>query len=118
MKFFIDECYELEGDFQNQFLGNEVFPQPNYKKMRLSKRTINNVRYNDIYILESLHYYYVTLDKNIEDLDINKIEISNHYANNGLLTYLDIKKNKMFIFNASQNFVCLQKGTIIGEVVL
>lgn len=110
MKITIDECYELEGDYQNQFLGVEVFPRPKYQKLRLSKRTINSVHYTDVYILEPLHYYYATLNEEID----NSLKIEQAYALNGLIIHLE--DNRVFIFNASQNFVYIQKGTPVGEV--
>lgn len=122
MKVSVDECYELDGDYQNQFLGDEVFPQPKYKKVKLSERTVNKVHYNDVYILEPLHYYYVTFDVDIlklkEDDEMHYMKTSEHFAINALLMHLDAQNNRMFLFNASQNIIYVQKGTVIGEVVL
>lgn len=117
MKILIDECYELEGDYQNQFLGNEVFPRAKYKKLQLSERTINKVHYNDIYILEPSHYYYVTLDKKISVFS-KFFNVENAFYENGLLLSLDEKNNRVYLFNGSQNFIYLQKGTKIGEVIM
>ena len=122
MKVSVNECYELDGDYQNQFLGDEVFPQPKYKKVKLSERTVNKVHYNDVYILEPLHYYYVTFDVDIlklkEDDEMHYMKTSEHFAINALLMHLDAQNNRMFLFNASQNIIYVQKGTVIGEVVL
>ena len=38
MKITVNDCYELEGDYQNQFLGIEVFPKPKYKKLKKAER--------------------------------------------------------------------------------
>lgn len=122
MKIHVDECYELEGDYQNQFLGNEVFPKPKYKKLNVAERSVNKVHYNDVYILEPLHYYYVTIDKNLkelrEDNKMHYLQTSMHYDYNGLIMSIDSYNNRVFLFNASQNVIYLQKGTIIGEVIL
>ena len=40
MKITVNECYELEGDYQNQFLGIEVFPKPKYKKLKGAERSV------------------------------------------------------------------------------
>ena len=121
MKIKIDECYELEGDYQNQFLGNEVFPKPNYKKLKLAERSVNQIHYNDVYLLEPLHYYYVTFDEDLgnykDDDEMHYLKTLKYYPMNGLLLHLEISENRMYIFNASQNIIYLQKGTVLGEVV-
>ena len=113
MKVTVNECYELEGDYQNQFLGNEVFPRPKYKKVKAAERTVNKVHYDDVYILEPLHYYYVTFCEDIDGFDT--LSINYYFSNNGLILTSTGRK-KIFIFNASQNIIYLQKGTPIGEV--
>ena len=122
MKIRVNECYELEGDYQNQFLGNEVFPKPKYKKVHEAERSVNKVHYDNVYILEPLHYYYVTFDEDImklkKDDEMHYIQTSGHFVYNGILMHLDAENNRMFLFNASQNIVYLQKGTVVGEVVL
>lgn len=119
MKVTVNECYELEGDYQNQFLGKEVFPQPKYKKLKASERSVYKVHYNDVYILEPLHYYYITFNENLNDFlnEISFLNIHTPYYTNGLLMSLKLEENRMFIFNASQNIVYIQKGSYIGEVV-
>lgn len=112
MKVCVNECFELKGDYQNQFLGDEVFPQPKYQKIKCSERSVNKVHYNNVYILEPLHYYYVTLSEKIE----TTLEVNNIFYHNGLILKLDYENNRIYIFNASQNIVYLQKGTKIGEV--
>ena len=115
MKVTVDECYELDGDYQNQFLGNEVFPQPKYTKLKCAERTVNKVHYNDVYILQPLHYYYITF---IEDVkNIKNIKINKYFYQNGLILQLDYEYNKLYVFNASQNMIYLQKKTKIGEVL-
>lgn len=121
MKITVNECYELEGDYQNQFLGNEVFPKPKYKKVRAAERTVNKVHYNDVYILEPLHYYYVTFNEKIEELDIDEenymIKIQAPFYENGLFISLNLSQGRLYLFNASQNIIYLQKKTKIGEVI-
>lgn len=120
MKAKVNECYELEGDYQNQFLGNEVFPRPKYKKVKASERTFNKVHYNDVYILEPLHYYYVTFDEDIYANKGDKIALFqtiDPIYSNGLICALNAPQNRMYLFNASQNIIYLQKGTCLGEVV-
>lgn len=116
MNITVDECYELKGDYQNQFLGKEVFPEPSYKKIKLSERSINQVHYNDVYILEPLHYYYVTFKEKIDKT--NLLEIQKAFYFNGILMELDFDNNKIYLFNASQNIIYLQKGVVIGKVIL
>ena len=38
------------------------------------------------------------------------------FALNGILLSLDAKNNRLFLFNATQNVIYLQKGTKVGEV--
>lgn len=117
MKIIVDECYELNGDYQNQFLGKEVFPKPKYTKLKPAERTVHSVHYEDVYILEPLHYYYVTLNDEVKGLN-NFFKIQNPFLENGLIIEISIKENKIYLFNASQNIIYLQKGSTIGEVVL
>lgn len=116
MKIKVNECYELEGDYQNQFLGNEVFPRPKYKKIKSAERTVNKVHYDDVYILEPLHYYYVTFEEDISDEKLSFYFIEHLYLN-GLIFSFDSSQNKMYLFNASQNIIYLQKGTCLGGVI-
>lgn len=120
MKVTVDECYELDGDYQNQFLGNEVFPKPKYKKVRPAERSVNSVHYDDVYILEPLHYYYVTFKEKTDELDRDGVNyflrIQAPFYENGLFMSLNAGQNRMYLFNASQNIIYLQKGTKIGEV--
>ena len=69
MKITVNDCYELEGDYQNQFLGIEVFPKPKYKKLKKAERSVNNVHYDNVYILEPRHYYYVIFNEDISQED-------------------------------------------------
>lgn len=116
MKITVKDCYELDEDYQNLFLGREVLPNPSYKKLRLSERSFNKVHYNDIYILEPLHYYYIDLNENISECE--SIEAEKAFFENGLFININKQQNKIYIFNASQNIVYLQKGTKIGEAFL
>ena len=116
MKVSVNECYELEGDYQNQFLGVEVFPKPNYKKIQLAERSVHKVHYKDIYILEPLHYYYINFNEDISLEENQVIKIQEIFYENGLIINIDYKKNRIYLFNASQNIIYLQKNTVIGEV--
>ena len=113
IKLTIEDCYKLNTDYQNQFLGNEVFPEPHYEKVLLSERTVNKIRYKNVYILEPNHYYYVTFQEDIYDK--NFYIMNKAVFMNGLMGQLG--EDKVFLYNASQNMVYLQKGTKIGEVL-
>lgn len=118
MNVTINECYELDSDYQNQFLGIEVFPEPNYKKLKVAERSVNKVHYKDVYILEPSHYYYVTFNEKLSSLNgISALKINKKFYLNGLIFSLDYDKDRIFIFNASQNIIYIQKGTKIGEVI-
>lgn len=116
MKITVNECYELDGDYQNQFLGNEVFPKPKYKKVKPAERSVNSVHYNDVYILEPLHYYYVTFNEDTKELNDFSLDIQSPFYENGLFMSLSAEQGRMYLFNASQNIIYLQKKTKIGEV--
>lgn len=116
MKITIKNCYNLDTDLQTQFIGNEVHPKPKYVQANLVKRTINQVYYEDIYLLEPFHYYYINLNENIEKYNI--VKIHNSFQENGLLTNIDKKNSRIFIFNSSENIVYLQKNAKIGEVFI
>lgn len=115
MKLTVNECFELDSDYQNQFLGVEVFPEPTYNRLKLSKRSVNQIHYEDIYILEPSHYYYITFNEKVNDNDLKNLRIKTPYFSNGLL--ITINENKIYLFNASQNIIYLQKGVEIGKVL-
>ena len=121
IKLRVENCYELEGDYQNQFLGNEVFPQPKYKKLKPSKRTVNKVHYDDVYILEPNHYYYVSFNvsykKEFEGV-LYYIKLSENCLLNGLISVMGENEDKLYLFNASQNVIYIQKGAPVAEVRL
>lgn len=121
IKLRVEDCYELEGDYQNQFLGNEVFPKPKYKKLKPSKRTVNKVHYNDVYILEPNHYYYVNFNVNYKkefEGVLYYIELSENCLLNGLISVIGENEDKLYLFNASQNVIYIQKGAPVAEVRL
>ena len=111
MDLIVKDCYELDIDYQVQFLGIEVFPKPSYKKLSVSERSVNKVHYDNIFLLEPNHYYYVTFTE-----DFNSAKITAPLFLNGLI--VSVNNNKMFLFNASQNIIYLQKGVKFGEVIV
>ena len=111
MKLTVNECFELDTDYQSQFLGKEVFPEPNYKKLKVVERSVNKVHYENIYLLEPQHYYYVTFKENFEGL---QVKLNTPLLQNGLV--VSVLDEKMYLFNASQNIIYLQKGVSIAEV--
>ena len=121
MKITVDKCFKLDTDLQTQFLGNEVFPKPKYIRVDFVKRTINQVYYEDIYLLEPLSYYCITFEEDIssynEDSKTHLIKTNHMFQENGLLFQFNMKEKKIFLFNSSQNIIYLQKGTKIGEVL-
>ena len=122
MNITINECFELNEDFQNQFLGNGIFPEPKYTKLRLSERTVKKIHYKDVYLLKSFGYYYVTFNEDISEMSKEEkryiLSFNAPFSLNGLLLSLDAGNNRLFLFNATQNVIYLQKGTKIGEVKL
>ena len=122
MNITINECFELNEDFQNQFLGNGIFPEPKYTKLRLSERTVKKIHYKDVYLLKSFGYYYVTFNEDISEMSKEEkryiLSFNAPFSLNGLLLSLDAGTNRLFLFNATQNVIYLQKGTKIGEVKL
>ncbi len=120
MNITVNECFELNEDFQNQFIGKGIFPEPKYTKMRLSERTVKKIHYKDVYILKSFGYYYITFNEDISEQAEEKktyvLSFIAPFALNGILLSLDAKNNRLFLFNATQNVIYLQKGTKVGEV--
>ena len=113
MKITVNECYELDPDYQVQFLGNEVFPSPRYIKSPLLERTINKIHYKDVYVIEPHHYYYITFN---EDCIVNPV-FTFHLQENGILFSFDKKQTKLYIFNGANNVIYIQKNMKIGEVI-
>ena len=115
MKVTIKDCYVLSEDFQNQFIGKDVLPEPSFEKLKLSKRTAHQIRYEDVYILEPHKFYYVTFNETMVN-EHYSIYVYKAFIKNGLMVRLESTENRLYIYNASQNIVYLQQGTKIGEV--
>ncbi len=115
MKVTVKDCFVLSDDFQNQFLGKDVLPEPTYEKLALSKRTAHQIRYENVFILEPHRFYYVTFNETMASEYYN-IHVVKHFIKNGLIVRLESTENKLYIYNASHNIVYLQQGTKIGEV--
>lgn len=122
MEVTIKDCYELDSDYQIQFLGKHLFPEPKYNKLKLSEVTVNKIHYDDVYILEPQHYYYVDFNEEVKKFDEDDsrymMNVEKSFYKNGLILSLVPSENKMFIFNASQNIIYLRKNTNLGEVFL
>lgn len=121
MEITVKDCYMLDTDYQMQFLGKHLFPEPQYTKLKLAEITVNKIHYDDIYILEPQVYYYVTLNESLKEFDETDtryiMNVEKSFYKNGLILSVVASENKIFIFNASQNIVYLRKGTNLGEVL-
>lgn len=116
MKIVVEKIFELEEDFQNIFISKSgIHVRPKYKELRLSSRTINEVYYEDLYIIEPKKYYYIEFTDDYKyDNTIIETEI---FSECGIITLVSTD-NRLYLYNATMNIQYIQKGMEIGEAYI
>lgn len=111
----IESCFKIENDFQNVFLSRSgIHVTPKTKQLKLSSRSINSTRYEDLYIIEPQAYYKITFKEKIGSFFIDKIVLEKVFWEAGLLA--KIIEDELYIYNTTQNIVYIQKGMKAGVV--
>lgn len=113
MKLTVGKVFEIEDDFQNVFLAKSgIHVRPKYKELKLSSRTINEIHYEDLYIIEPKKYYYIEFNEDRESyVSMLQEEIFNEC---GLITMFSTA-NRLYLYNATMNIQYIQKGMEVGE---
>ena len=113
MKLTVNKVYEVEDDFQTIFIArSNIHVRPKHKQLKLSSRTINEVHYEDLYILEPKKFYCIEFNEQRESyLSMAVHEILNECG----LIYDYSVKNRVFVYNATMNIVYIQQGAELGE---
>lgn len=124
IKLTVKNCYKLKEDFENVFISKSgINVTPNYDQLKLASRSISSTRYEDVYIIEPNCYYYLDFEEDISSFAIkkyNKMSVfksDNDLYKVGLLMALVSEENRLYIYNATQNIIYIEKGAIIGEVM-
>ena len=119
-KITVKKCYKIKGDFEDCFISKSgINITPGYDELKLSSRSIASTRYEDIFIIEPNCYYYIEFNEDISSIigenQFRTFEVSDVLYDIGLLTSL--LKNKMYIYNTTQNIIYIEKGAYIGEII-
>lgn len=113
MKMILGEVYVLDSDFQEPLLQTGAQTHVKYTKLNFSERVINQTRFEDIYVLESGRYYFITFKNEIKG---DKYLIEDKLFASGLIVQMDIKNNKMYLYNASDNLIYLKNECKLGVI--
>lgn len=124
IKLTVKNCYKLKEDFENVFISKSgINVTPNYDQLKLASRSISSTRYEDVYIIEPNCYYYLDFEEDISSFAIKKhnkmsvLKTDNDLYRVGLLMALVSEENRLYIYNATQNIIYIEKGATIGEVM-
>ena len=123
MKITVDKIMEIEDDFQEIFLAKSgIHVRPRFKELRTSQRSIGDMKYTDLYIIEPNKYYCIYFKENLseytkDDGIYHYLRTENVFADCGLLTIWQPKEGKLYIYNVSNNIIYIQKEMKVGEVV-
>lgn len=118
MSLTVKNVFELEDDYQNIFIAKSgIHVPPKVKQLKLAERTVNNVRYYDVYILEPQKYYRVNFNEEVDEDSKGKVlQIDNIYGMMGLIVVFHTHDNCCYIFNTTRNVIYLQQGAHIGTL--
>lgn len=123
MKITVDKIMEIEDDFQEVFLSRGgIHVRPRFKELKMSQRSIGDIKHIDLYIIEPNKYYCIYFKENLsehtkDDGSLHYLRTENIFGDCGLLTVWQAKEGKLYIYNVSNNIVYIQKGMKIGELV-
>lgn len=121
----IDSIHKLSDDYQEIFINNASKTYIKYEPLLLSSRTINKDPHDDIFLLEPHKFYKIifkmyTIDGKYFD-DENHIitfNFNNKFMGTSLIQpqdNFDIKEKAIYIYNAGENIIMIQKNLVIGE---
>lgn len=117
MKLTVKDCYKIREDFENVFLSkSEIHVLPKYDRLKLASRSVSSTRYDDVYIIEPKSYYYIELNEYI-DQKHGIISIDDSYYNAGLIISSISLGKRVYIYNATENIIYIEKGAKVGELI-
>lgn len=118
VQFSVKEVYKLSSDYKNIFINNTANFTPEYDLVQLSSRTVNKSHYDDIFILEPNSYYRIDFNEKhlLSKGIVNTIDFDSILIDSGLILQYDYKKPCLYVFNANQNMIYLQKGAILLKI--
>ena len=123
MKLTVDKVMEIEDDFQEIFLSKGgIHVRPRFKELKMSQRSIGDIKHIDLYIIEPNKYYCISFKESLsayteDDGVYHYLRTEDIFSECGLLTAWLPKKEKLYIYNVSNNIIYIQKGMKVGEVV-
>lgn len=115
----IKTIYKLKDDYQEIFVGKNFSTSVQYEELLLSSRTINKDYFENLYVLEPHKVYKIkfTIDEDIEDTQA--IQINPKLIEAGLIKKsFDVSHCVATFYNASDNTIFIEKGAILGQVLI
>lgn len=111
VKLTVKKVFGIKDDFQNVFLSKSgIHIRPKFEEMKLVSRTINEIHYDDLYIIEPGKYYYIEFNES----DYSSMLIYEVVRQCGLIINTS-SLNRVYLYNATMNIQYIQKGMEIGE---
>ena len=122
MNLTVKNCYKIRDDFENVFISqNGINIVPKYDRMKLASRSVSSTRYDDVFIIEPNCYYYIEFKEDLAaTVNNEKVQVLNvvdDLYEIGLIMSLVAGKNRIYLYNATQNIIYIEQGAKIGEVL-
>ena len=121
MELTVKNCYKIKDDFENVFLSKSgIHVTPKYDRLKMASRSVSSTRYEDVYIVEPQSYYYLEFNEDlaafVDTETVQVMHIDDVLYETGFVMSLNAQKNRLYIYNATQNIIYIEKGLKIGEV--
>lgn len=115
MKVFFNGVFKIDEEYQEILIDKDNFGSIKYIQVFPQRQSINSLVYDDVYVLEPLGYYRITLEDDRLPNNIEKFTPSDRLLRAGLIVSQIVDKS-VYIYNTTQNHIFLRSNAILGEV--
>lgn len=114
MKVFLDRVFKIDEEYQEILIDKDNFGSIKYLQIFPQRQSINNLVYDDIYVIEPLGYYQIILKKNTPN-SFKRFVPAKRLLMAGL-TVSEIRDNAIYIYNITHNHIFLRDNAVLGEI--
>ena len=115
MKVVFNGVFKIDEEYQEILIDKDNFGSIKYIQVFPQRQSINSLVYDDVYVLEPLGYYRITLDDDCLSDNVEKFTPSERLLKAGLIVSQIVDKS-IYIYNTTQNHIFLRSNAILGEV--